>query len=228
MTNPLEYLPAIRKVHIVHDDTKQQSPPAKKLSEIVATLNTYPLSLGGSPQLILPHAPKRKRAEIAINGSGVVVFGKTLSDCQAAVANAAGEQTGNVFVINGAEFTAAYVTHTTSSLYAALVSANDPVPTVNYPAITQPAVPATGVIQQNLNNAPVTVVINANGATISNVSVNGQSVGTTAGTYIVPAAGTISISYTIATPTWTWTLTPAPVTFNVIPTTIGVLQEIEQ
>lgn len=71
----------------------------------------------------------------------------------------------------------------------------------------QPAVPATGVAAQNLSNQTYTVVINANGATITNVSVNGVTVGTAAGTYVVPAAGSISIAYSVATPTWTWTPT---------------------
>jgi hypothetical protein len=68
-----------------------------------------------------------------------------------------------------------------------------------------PAVPATGVAAQNTSALPVSVVISANGATITNVVVNGVSVGTAAGTYTVPAFGAISISYTVATPTWTWT-----------------------
>lgn len=73
------------------------------------------------------------------------------------------------------------------------------------PAVpAQPAVPATGVAVQNPNTYPVTVVISANGATITNVTVNGLTVGTAAGTYTVPAAGTISIAYTVATPTWVW------------------------
>jgi hypothetical protein len=49
------------------------------------------------------------------------------------------------------------------------------------------------------------VVIGANGATITNVSINGVTVGTAAGTYVVPAYGSISIAYTVATPTWAWT-----------------------
>jgi hypothetical protein len=72
------------------------------------------------------------------------------------------------------------------------------------PAPAQPAVPATNVVQQNVNAYPVQVVIGANGATISNVSVNGVTAGTAAGTYTVPAFGSISIAYTVATPTWTW------------------------
>jgi len=72
------------------------------------------------------------------------------------------------------------------------------------PAPSQPAVPATGVAQQNVNAFPVQVVISPNGATITNVSVNGITVGTAAGTYTVPAFGSISIAYTVATPTWVW------------------------
>lgn len=71
--------------------------------------------------------------------------------------------------------------------------------------VSQPAVPATGVAQQNTNQFPVQVVISPNGATITNVSVNGVTVGTAAGTYTVPANGSISIAYSVATPTWVWT-----------------------
>lgn len=82
----------------------------------------------------------------------------------------------------------------------------------NPPAGTTPAVPATGVAAQNLNPYGVQVVINANGATITNVSVNGVTVGTGAGTYFVPQGGSISIAYSVATPTWTWTEFPAVLT----------------
>jgi hypothetical protein len=79
---------------------------------------------------------------------------------------------------------------------------------------SQPAVPATTVTQQNTNPYTVSVAISANGATITSVNVNGTQVGTTAGTYLVPSLGTISITYTVATPTWVWsnakTLSPAP------------------
>jgi hypothetical protein len=90
----------------------------------------------------------------------------------------------------------------------------------NAPAIATPAVPATTVTATNSNNFPVQVVIGANGATISAVTVNGSSVGSAAGTYVVPAAGTIAISYTVATPTWAWTalvagISGAPVTLPV-------------
>jgi len=78
--------------------------------------------------------------------------------------------------------------------------------------ITPPTVPATGVAAQNTTGFPVSVVIGANGATITNVSVNGVTVGTAAGTYVVPAFGSISIAYTVATPTWTWTEIGVPST----------------
>lgn len=70
------------------------------------------------------------------------------------------------------------------------------------PAVTQPAVPASTVAQQNVNQFPVQVVISA--GTITAVVVNGVTVGSGAGTYTVPANGSISITYTVA-PTWVWT-----------------------
>lgn len=72
--------------------------------------------------------------------------------------------------------------------------------------VVTPAVPATTVAQQNASNQAVQVVISPNGATITAVTVNGVVVGTAAGTYTVPAGGTISITYTVATPTWVWSL----------------------
>lgn len=72
------------------------------------------------------------------------------------------------------------------------------------PAVTTPATPATGVAAQNPNPFAIKVVIGANGSTITAVTVNGTQVGTAAGTYTVPAGGTISIAYTVATPTMVW------------------------
>lgn len=71
-------------------------------------------------------------------------------------------------------------------------------------AVTAPAVPATGVPVTNPTGDFVSVTIAANGATITNVSVNGVTVGAAAGSYMVPPGGNISIAYTVATPTWTW------------------------
>jgi hypothetical protein len=72
------------------------------------------------------------------------------------------------------------------------------------PAPVAPAVPATTVAAQNVNAYPVQVVITASGATITGVSVNGVTAGTAAGTYAVPAYGSISIAYTGGPPTWAW------------------------
>ena len=69
------------------------------------------------------------------------------------------------------------------------------------PVPAQPAVPASTVAVQNVNSYPVNVVISA--GTITAVIVNGITVGTAAGTYIVPSAGAISITYSVA-PTWVW------------------------
>ena len=63
---------------------------------------------------------------------------------------------------------------------------------------------ATTVNFQNPFYYPVKVVIAANGATITNVSVSGATVGTAAGTYYVNVGGYITLTYTVATPTWVW------------------------
>lgn len=74
-------------------------------------------------------------------------------------------------------------------------------PFVSGPVPSQPAIPASTVAQQNVNTYPVTVVISA--GAITAVVVNGITVGTAAGTYTVPASGSISITYSVA-PTWVW------------------------
>jgi hypothetical protein len=77
-------------------------------------------------------------------------------------------------------------------------------------AVVAPAVPATGVQAANTTGQLVDVAINANGATITNVSIYDQAgvahtVGTAAGSYLLPPGYSISIAYTVATPTWVWT-----------------------
>ncbi len=68
-----------------------------------------------------------------------------------------------------------------------------------------PAVPATGVAYTNAYGVDCTVYISLAGATISAISIGGSSTGeTTAGAYRVAAGQTITIAYTVATPTWTW------------------------
>jgi hypothetical protein len=69
-----------------------------------------------------------------------------------------------------------------------------------------PAVPASGVAVQNTASQAYTVVIATTG-TITAVTVNGITVGAAAGTYVVPAYGAISVTWSGASPTWTWTAT---------------------
>lgn len=70
------------------------------------------------------------------------------------------------------------------------------------PTISTPGFPGSGTPVTNTNNVPVYVTIT--GGTLSNVLINGVSVGTTAGTYgPVPSGGNISITYSAA-PTWNW------------------------
>lgn len=100
-----------------------------------------------------------------------------------------------------------------SSIAAAPASAlaSVPVGTILFPANPlgsalpvpplTPAVPATTVPVTNNSSQAASVTISA--GTITNVSVNGATVGAGAGTYVVPAGGTIAITYSVA-PTWVW------------------------
>ena len=71
------------------------------------------------------------------------------------------------------------------------------------PTVSSPAVPATTVAATNGTGTVVAVTIT--GGTLTSVVVNGTQAGTTAATYLVPAGGTISITYSAA-PTWAWAL----------------------
>lgn len=69
--------------------------------------------------------------------------------------------------------------------------------------ITPPSVPASGVNATNPSAALAAAVV-VSGGTLTGIFVNGVNVGTTAGTYFVPAGGTINWTGSVA-PTWTWT-----------------------
>lgn len=195
--------------------------PIPKVSrDRVLILNSYPLTLGATPVNILSHSPKRCTAHIVANGSGIVAFGSSQSDVQNALAGFSGlpgEYTGDVAFVNAAEFQSAMQLTANSELWAGLASATDP-----SVAPVTPATPATGVAIQNPNPYPVQDVIGANGATITSVSVNGITVGTAAGTYFIPAYGSLSIAYTVATPTMVWTNASL-----VIPTVVAAFKEID-
>lgn len=66
---------------------------------------------------------------------------------------------------------------------------------------TTPGVPGTGTPLISTYNQYILVTIT--GGTMSNVSINGQTVGTGAGTYLLPPLGSITLTYTVA-PTWSW------------------------
>lgn len=68
---------------------------------------------------------------------------------------------------------------------------------------TAPGVPGSGTPVVNTSPLPATVVVSS--GTVTNVVVNGVSVGTGDGTYTVPAGQPITLTYSVA-PTWTWTL----------------------
>jgi hypothetical protein len=72
--------------------------------------------------------------------------------------------------------------------------------------LSAPSVPASGTPVTNPSSVPVTVVIT--GGTMTNVVINGVSVGTGAGTYTLPPGAAITLTYTVA-PTWTWTAVTA-------------------
>jgi hypothetical protein len=69
--------------------------------------------------------------------------------------------------------------------------------------VASPAVPLTTVAAANGTGTVVAVTVT--GGTLTSVVVNGTQAGTTAGVYLVPVAGTISITYSAA-PTWAWAL----------------------
>lgn len=71
---------------------------------------------------------------------------------------------------------------------------------------SSPSVPLTTVPVTNTSPLPATVVVS--GGTVTNVAVNGVTVGAGDGTYTVPPGQTITLTYSAA-PTWTWTLQSA-------------------
>jgi hypothetical protein len=161
----------------------------------------------GLPLQVLDRRPERKQAWIRnLDTANYVVIAETSAKLQQGIPQGFIIPPGQVERIESKQGYWAVVMPAGTGLAGVVTSS---------PAAIQPAVPATGVAVQNTNQFPVQVVISPNGATITNVTVNGLTVGTTAGTYTVPANGTISIAYTVATPTWVWTnttvITPAPV-----------------
>lgn len=90
------------------------------------------------------------------------------------------------------------------------------VPSFAWPggSVATPSVPATTVAVQNTNPGPVQVVITA--GTMTAVIINGVTVGAGAGTYTVPPAGTISMTFSVA-PTWAWSAVGGTPAGNFLP-----------
>lgn len=122
MTTPYDERQTVVPVHVVSDATKL---PVKS-KEIVVSCNSYPLPSVGSTVQVLAHSPKRCRAEIIVNGTGQVVFGNSQSDCQAAIANAAGEITGNIALVYGNGSAEHFPVYGNSELWAGLISVANP------------------------------------------------------------------------------------------------------
>lgn len=69
-------------------------------------------------------------------------------------------------------------------------------------AVSSPGFPTTGSPVVSTYANPV--LVNITGGTVTNVTINGSTVGTGDGTYKLPAFGTITVTFT-GTPAWTWT-----------------------
>lgn len=72
----------------------------------------------------------------------------------------------------------------------------------NAGSVSAPSFPATTVAVTSTYSWYVVATIT--GGTVTNVSVNGSTVGTGDGTYVIPPLGTIAVTYT-GSPAWTWT-----------------------
>lgn len=68
-------------------------------------------------------------------------------------------------------------------------------------AVVTPGVPTSGTPVVSTYNFAVLVTVT--GGTVTNVVINGASVGTGPGTYVLPALGSITLTYSAA-PTWNW------------------------
>jgi hypothetical protein len=70
-------------------------------------------------------------------------------------------------------------------------------------AVATPSIPASTVAV--LNTTGQYVNVNIVGGTMTNVSVNGVTVGAGAGNYALPPGGSISMTYSVVPTSWTWT-----------------------
>lgn len=75
--------------------------------------------------------------------------------------------------------------------------------TIGAPTVAAPGFPASNVAVTNTTGSLVQIVIS--GGTLTSVKVNGNQVGTAAGTYLLPNGSNISVTWSV-TPGWTWAL----------------------
>jgi hypothetical protein len=180
------WFPEAIPVKITETLTENVAP--ESTSWLVFPIASAPQASGAGasqPTQLCPHRYHRYKAKFVCNiPGGCTVYLSRVSDYLMSGAVA------NQFVLTAGQQLPDYDGQ--QALYAVYANTG-----VNQPGAT----PATGVPVQNTNAFPVNAVIGANGATITAVTVNGVQVGTTAGTYVVPAFGSISISYTVAVPT---------------------------
>jgi hypothetical protein len=66
---------------------------------------------------------------------------------------------------------------------------------------TQPAIPASDVVQVNTNRVPVQIFIN--GGTVTAIKLNGIATGLISGAFTLSPDETLTLTYSVA-PTWTW------------------------
>jgi hypothetical protein len=126
MTTPQEHtLSQVVPVHIMSD-----ARPKPAAREIVSSFNTYVISIGALPVQVLSHSPRRKRAVIVINSTGLIALAKSQSSCQDAQANATGEVTGDVSIIDASRMTAPIVVMGSNELWAALITVGGSVSSV--------------------------------------------------------------------------------------------------
>jgi hypothetical protein len=69
-----------------------------------------------------------------------------------------------------------------------------------------PTFPLTTVTVTNPYPTVIAAAITLNGTTVTGFFVNGASVGTAAGTYLIPVGGVFSATFTGGPPTWAWAL----------------------
>jgi hypothetical protein len=70
-------------------------------------------------------------------------------------------------------------------------------------SVATPSIPASTVAV--VNSTGQYVDVNIVGGTMTNVSVNGVTVGAGAGNYALPPGGSITMTYTVVPTSWAWT-----------------------